>query len=392
MVQTSTLKGFSTAMREIPFFKPSIGLEEETAVLNCMRSGWLTTGFYCQTFEDNIKDYIGDDVEVCCVSSATAGLHLALDALNVGPGDEVILPTLTFTATAEVIRHVGARPVFTDVDFDSLNILPEHIVSKITKATKAVIVVHFAGRQVQMDQILTICKEKGIFVIEDAAHAFGTKCNDKKIGSSDSDATVFSFYANKNITTGEGGAIVTKDKQLAKKVRINRSHGIDRSTFYRYQSARNLEYDVVYPGYKYNLSDIAAAIGVAQLSKCDAFMMKRTTLAERYYNKLSKKSVKFFFTEESFDISSFHILPVWVASNLRDGLIDYLSESGITTSLHYKPLHLMSYWRRFCKGHHFPNSEMYYSGAMTLPLFPDMLEAEVDYVCDKIVNHMTSQI
>lgn len=388
IMKKSLLNKLSSSLRQIPFYKPSMGLEEENAVIDCIRSGWLTTGSLNQRFEEQIQEYINDDVQVCCVNSATAGLHLALDSLNIGPGDEVILPSLTFTATAEVIRHVGAKPVFTDVDFDSLNITPAHVISKITPATKAVIVVHFAGLPVQLDEIISICKDKDIFVIEDAAHAFGTNYNNKKIGSSNSDAIIFSFYANKNITTGEGGALVTKSKQIASKVRISRSHGIDKNTLDRYKSAQNLDYDVIHPGYKYNLTDIAAAIGLVQLSKCDKFTLKRKMLAKSYAEKLAKTNVRFFFSEQSFASSSFHILPIWVASELRDGLVEHLTRVGVTTSLHYKPLHLMTYWKQFCHGQSFANSEKYYSGAVTLPLFPDMSQSDVDYVCNNILQYL----
>ena len=256
---------------EIPFFRPSLDKDEEKAVIECIRSGWLTTGTINEKFENNIKNFIGGNVEVVSVNSATAGLHLAIEALNIGPGDEVIVPSLTFTATAEVIRYVGAKPVFSDVDYETLNITPEHILSKITPATKAVIVVHFAGLPVRLDEIISLCKSKGIFVIEDAAHAFGSNYNGHKIGNSESEAVIFSFYANKNITTGEGGALITKNQTIANNVRISRSHGIDRNTFYRYKSNNKLDYDVIRPGYKYNLTDIAASIGLIQLKNVKNF-------------------------------------------------------------------------------------------------------------------------
>ena len=383
MLLNTEKDSISKPQTEIPFFRPSLDNEEEKAVIDCIRSGWLTTGKINEKFEQNIKNFIGGDVEVASVNSATAGLHLAIEALNIGPGDEVIIPSLTFTATAEVIRYVGAKPVFTDVDYDTLNITPEHILSKITPATKAVIVVHFAGLPVRLNEIISLCKSKGIFVIEDAAHAFGSNYEGRKIGNSDSDAVIFSFYANKNITTGEGGALLTKNKNIAKNVRISRSHGIDRNTFFRYKSNNKLDYDVIRPGYKYNLSDIAASIGLVQLKKCEKLLSKRKKLAKAFFQNLHKIDMKFFFTEEDYTNSSFHILPIWVDHSIRDKFVSYLAEAGIITSLHYKPLHLMSYWRTFCQGQTFANAEKYYSGAISLPLFPNMTDSEVEYVVEK---------
>ena len=254
----------------LPFALPDIGEDEISEVLDSLRSGWLTTGPKTKRFEGEFATFIGSGCKAIAVNSATAGLHLALEAVGIGPGDEVITTPYTFTATAEVVRYLGADPVLVDIDQQTMNINPELIESVITPRTKAIIPVHFAGLACDMEAMLTIARRHGLKVIEDAAHALPSTCNSRLIGSLESDATVFSFYATKTITTGEGGMIVTRNPEIAKRCQIMRLHGISRDAFDRYTSTKpSWYYEVVAPGYKYNMTDIAASLGIHQLKKAE---------------------------------------------------------------------------------------------------------------------------
>src|SRR6185436_7845006 len=270
-------------MNFLPFALPEIGEEEITEVVDALRSGWLTTGPKTARFEANFAEFIGGGVQALAVNSATAGLHLALEASGVGAGDEVITTTYTFTATAEVIRYLGAHPVLLDIDPQTFNLDPAQIGSAITPRTKAIIPVHFAGLSCAMDEILAIARKHNLRVIEDAAHALPTTYRGKLIGALESDATVYSFYATKTITTGEGGMIVTRDAELARRCRVMRLHGISRDVFDRYTSTTPAwHYEVVAPGFKYNMSDLAAAVGIHQLKKAWQFQARRQELAAAY--------------------------------------------------------------------------------------------------------------
>jgi dTDP-4-amino-4,6-dideoxygalactose transaminase len=271
----------------LPFALPDIGEEEIAEVVACLRSGWVTTGPKTRQFEADFAAYLGGGVEAVSLNSATAGLHLALEALGVGPGDEVIVPTMTFTATAEVVRYLGATPVLADVDAATLNLTAASVEAAITPRTRAVIPVHYAGLPCDMDAILAVAKMHGLYVVEDAAHAFPTLYKSRLVGTLDSDATVFSFYANKTMTTGEGGMVVTRNSAIAARIRMMRIHGIRQDAFARYTATTpSWFYEVVAAGFKYNLTDIAAAIGVQQLRKINAFLARRQALAATYHDAL----------------------------------------------------------------------------------------------------------
>ena len=268
----------------LPFALPEIGDEEIAEVVDTLRSGWITTGPKARRFEQAFAEYLGDpSLEAIAVNSATAGLHLALEALGIGPGDEVITTTHTFTATAEVVRYLGADVVLVDIDPATLNIDSAAVERAITPRTKAIVPVHYAGLAADMGAILALARRHGLKVVEDAAHALPATCGGALVGTLASDACVFSFYANKTMTTGEGGMLVTRDAALAKRAKVMRLHGMSRDAFDRYSSSvPSWAYEIVAPGFKYNLADIAAALGLQQLKRIDGFQRRREQIAARY--------------------------------------------------------------------------------------------------------------
>jgi dTDP-4-amino-4,6-dideoxygalactose transaminase len=274
----------------LPFALPEIGEEEIAEVVDTLRSGWITTGPKAKRFEADFAAFLGDAKLHCiAVNSATAGLHLALEALGIGPGDEVITTTHTFTATAEVVRYLGADAKLVDIDPATLNIDPLRVEEAVTPKTRAIIPVHYGGLAADMPALLDIAQRHGIKVVEDAAHALPTTSVGRLVGTLDSDATVFSFYANKTITTGEGGMLVTRDTALAKRAQVMRLHGMSRDAFDRFTSAvPSWYYEIVAPGFKYNLTDIAAAIGLHQLKKAHAFAQRRSEIAAHYHKAFSR--------------------------------------------------------------------------------------------------------
>jgi len=366
----------------LPFALPDIGEEEITEVVACLRSGWVTTGPKTRQFEQEFAAYLDAGVETVSVNSATAGLHLALEALGIGPGDEVILPTMTFTATAEVVRYMGAQPVLVDVEPDTLNLNAAAIDAAITPRTKAVIVVHYAGLACDMDPILALAAAHGLRVIEDAAHALPTLYKGRLIGTLDSDVTVFSFYANKTMTTGEGGMVVTRDAALAARVRMMRIHGIKQDAFARYTSTTPAWfYEVVAAGFKYNLTDIAAAIGVQQLRKLDHFLLRRRQLARGYAEGLAGLPLQLPPDAPPGSSHAWHLYPVRLtrAAPLdRDEMIAALSRQRIGTSVHFIPLHRHPYWSETCRlsPAQFPVAEASYHAMLTLPLYTKMSDAD----------------
>jgi dTDP-4-amino-4,6-dideoxygalactose transaminase len=370
------------ALPFLPFALPEIGEEEIAEVVACLRSGWVTTGPKTRQFEQEFGAYLGGGVETVSVNSATAGLHLALEALGIGPGDEVIVPTMTFTATAEVVRYLGAQPVLVDVDPRTLNLQACAIEAAITPRTKAVIAVHYAGLACDMDAILAVAAAHNLRVVEDAAHAFPTVYKGRLVGTLGSDATVFSFYANKTMTTGEGGMVVTRNPVLAARVRLMRIHGIKQDAFARYTSTTPAWfYEVVAAGFKYNLTDIAAAIGIQQLRKIDAFLRRRKELAHAYAEGLQDLPLQLPPDAEAGSGHAWHLYMVRLTAAARmgrDELIAKLSASGIGTSVHFIPLHRHPYWRDHCglSPEQFPAAEASYHAMLTLPLYTRMTDAD----------------
>lgn len=372
-----------TEQKFLPFALPEIGEEEINEVVDALRSGWVTTGPKTKQFEADFAAFIGGDVEAIAVNSATAGLHLALEAVGVSAGDEVIVPTYTFTATAEVVRYLGAHPVCVDIDPVTMNISPAAIRAAVTEKTKAIVPVHFAGLACDMEAILAIAKEFGLKVVEDAAHALPTTYQGQMVGTLGSDITVFSFYANKTMTTGEGGMVVSRHKDLIARCKVMRLHGISRDAFDRYVSKTPAWfYEVVAPGFKYNMPDIAAAVGIHQLKRLPDFQVKREQMAARYDRELAGMPLILpARPTASGDVHAWHLYPVRLTAEAgiaRDDFIVKMAEAGIGTSVHFIPLHLHPVWR---DGYQlspaqFPVAQAAFEAEVTLPLYTRMTDAD----------------
>ncbi|AOS82758.1 UDP-4-amino-4,6-dideoxy-N-acetyl-beta-L-altrosamine transaminase [Chlorobaculum limnaeum] len=374
----------------LPFALPDIGEEEISEVVDSMRSGWLTTGPKTKQFEEDFATFVGDGVDAIAVNSATSGLHLALEAIGIGNDDEVIVPVYTFTATAEVVRYLGAEPVFVDIDPETFNIDPIKIEASITPKTKAIIPVHFAGCSCDMEEIINIARKHSIKVIEDAAHALPTTSNGKLIGSLQSDVTVFSFYATKTITTGEGGMIVTRNPEIARRCRVMRLHGISRDAFDRYTSTKpSWHYEVIAPGFKYNMTDLAASLGIHQLKKVQMFQEKRESMAKRYNEAFCNLPVKLPSKARSGDLHAWHLYVIRLADSVnvtRDRFIELVAERGIGCSVHFIPLHLHPYWknRYRLEPEDFPLAYTAYQQAVSLPIYTRMSNEDQEKVIDAV--------
>jgi dTDP-4-amino-4,6-dideoxygalactose transaminase len=363
----------------LPFALPEIGEEEISEVVDSLRSGWVTTGPKAKKFEADFTDFLGDNsLESISVNSATSGLHLALEALGVGPGDEVIVPTYTFTATAEIVRYLGAIPIMVDVDAHTFNMTVESFSHAITSKTKVVVPVHFSGLCCDMNPIIAHAKKHNIKIVEDAAHALPTVYQGDMVGTLDTDFTVFSFYANKTMTTGEGGMVVTRNKELAKHCRIMRLHGISKDAFDRYTSTKpSWFYEVVAPGYKYNMPDISAAIGIHQLKRLPGFVSKRAQMAEVYHKELAELPLELPSLALGGDQHAWHLYPIKLKPECgvtRDVFIEKMAEFGIGCSVHFIPLHLHPYWRDTYKltPEMFPVAQRLFEQEVSLPLYTKM--------------------
>lgn len=375
-------------MQTIPFSKPCIGKEEIKVVTEVLKSGWLTTGPKVKEFEEEFRKYVGVKKAIA-VNSCTSALFISLAALGIKKGDEVIIPTLTFAATAQVIEWLNARPVLVDVQEDTYNIDPIEIEKHITKRTKAIIPVHYAGHPCNMDEIIKIAKKYNLFIIEDAAHACGASYKGKKIGSI-GDLTCFSFYATKNLTTGEGGMIVTNDLKLAEKIQRLIYFGIDKDAFNRYKLSGSWYYEIKSLGYKCNMDNIHGALGVVQLRKLENMNKKREIIAQ-YYNRTFKNIDEIKIPSVKNNVRhSWYIYPILINTEKlkinRAKFIEDLKKQNISASVHFIPLHLHPYYRKkykYKKGD-FPAAEKIYKGLISLPLFPDMTLKQADYVIKNV--------
>ena len=364
----------------LPFTRPSIGEDEQQAVHEVLASGWITTGPKAQALEQALAAYLGGRVQVRVFNSGTSALEAALLACDIGPGDEVIVPAMSFVATANVVLRVGARPRFVDVDLVSRNLSADAIEGAINPRTRAVIPVHFAGRPADMAPITALAESHRLRVIEDAAQAIGTCIGERRVGAS-GNPVCFSFHPNKNITTVEGGAIAVQDPQLIKRLERIRFHGIDRDP--------EGGMEVAEWGGKFNLPDVGAAVGLAQLPKLDGFNRRRRALALRYLARLPRNEL--LVLPEDRPGHSWHMFCVCVdfasLKTTRAAFLARLKEEGVAAGVHYPAIHLFGLYRRFgYAAGDFPVAERIGAQTLTLPLFPAMGEADVDRVCELLTR------
>lgn len=372
---------------KVPFFVPELGNDEDQAVLSVMRSKWLTSGEQSIKFESEFRNFVDCEYAVS-VSSCSAALILALEALNIPAGSEVIVPSLTFVSTVNSILHCGLVPVFVDVEYDTHNISLEALESKISLNTKAIIAVHFAGAPCDLLELRLFCDRYSLYLIEDAAHALPAQYKDSKIGSCQfSDITCFSFYSNKTLTTGEGGMVTTNNIKIAEAVELLRSHCMDRHAWNRFsQQSKTWKYDISGLGHKFNLSDLNAAIGRIQLTKQNKFAEKRTK-AETAYRKILE-GLDYLELTKQFpkNKSACHLFQIKVEN--RDNLFDYLKSQGISCSVHYTPVHLMTYYQHISKNiNSLKNTEKIGARVLSLPLYPSINNEEIEYVCNRIMKY-----
>lgn len=364
----------------LTFSPPSIGQEEIDAVVDIMRSKWITMGKKTVEFENQLNKYIGSK-HTLVVNSCTAALHLALQAHGIGVGDEVIVPAMTFAATVNVIVQCGATPVLADVDPETYNIDPKDIKRKVTKKTKAIIPVHYGGQPCDMNAIRKIAKKHRLVVVEDAAHAIGAEYMGKRLGKSGT--VCFSFYATKNMTTGEGGAVATDNKEVAEKIRILRLHGIDKDAWKRYSSEGNWYYEIKEAGWKYNITDMQSALGMVQLKKLDSFILRRREIAKMYDKGLNKSF--FVLPKEVWGVyHARHLYPVQLrldkVSIDRAKFIEAMSKENIQTSVHFIPIHMHPFYKNISVS--LPVTESVYRQFVSLPIYPDMTDKDVQNVVD----------
>ncbi len=396
---------------KVPFAVPDLGSQEIQEVISVMKSGWLTTASRCKQFEEDFAKYV-DAKHALAVNSATAALHLGVEAIGVDADSAVLVPTFTFTATAEVVRYMGAEPVFVDCKPDTFCVSSDLIEQAYdsynancsAKKIKAIIPVHFGGHPCEINDIIALANKYDLKVIEDAAHAIPTRYataddlektghpKGKLIGNT-GDITCFSFYANKTMTTGEGGMLCTDNDDIAKRVQMMRLHGISRDVWDRFETGASWEYDIVAPGYKYNMPDINAAIGIHQLRKAELFREQRQKIAETYFAEL--KNIPGLILPQLKCPKEFHSWYIFMVlinpeeskkGISRDDLISELAKRNIGTSVHYKPLHRMTYYkdRYDLKPEMFPNAEWVFQKCVSLPMFSGMTEDQLDYVIGAI--------
>ncbi len=372
----------------VPFHRPSIGQDEMEAVQSVLESKWLTTGQVTLAFEREFAAYLGVKYALA-VNSGTSALQLALDAIGLRSGDEVLVPTYTFTATAEVVTYCGARPVLCDSLPGEFNIDPADVKRKITEKTRAIIPVHIAGQACAMDELQSVANQHGLRIVEDAAHALPTTFRGQKIGSV-SELTAFSFYATKTLTTAEGGMLTTNDEELVKRVSLMRLHGIKGDAWKRYTAAGSWYYEIEEAGYKMNLSDLLSALGRAQLKRCDQFWQERCRIRALYDAAFSQLEEVQLPPADRDDVHAWHLYILRIRPDRlqidRNQFIEELKKLGIGVSVHFIPLHIHPYYARTYgyRPEQFPQAIDAYSRCISLPIFPDMTESETTRVMEAV--------
>ena len=372
------------------FHKPFISEEEVDEIVDTVRSGWISMGPKTIRFENKFSEYIGVNKSIA-VSSWTAAGHLTLEAFGINEGDEVIVPTMTFPATAEIVCYFKAKPVIVDVDENTLNISLEAIEKAITPKTKAIIPVHYAGQPCDLDEIHAIAKKHNIKVLEDAAHSLPAKYKGKTIGTI-SDVTCFSFYATKTLSTGEGGMICTNDEEIAERVKIMRLHGINRDAWKRYTESGSWYYEVVAPGYKYNFTDLQASLGLPQLKKVNAMWNSRKRIAAKYTEALKDLDILQLHTIKPDRESSWHLFPVRLyldrLTKNRAQIINELREKNVGVGVHFMPVHQHLYYSETfnLSDAEYPVASAAFPRLMSLPIYPGMTDDNVDKVIDVLLD------
>ncbi|HEY7321756.1 MAG TPA: aminotransferase class I/II-fold pyridoxal phosphate-dependent enzyme [Candidatus Binatia bacterium] len=373
----------------LPLSRPTLGEEEISEVIEVIQSGWITSGPRVKRFEEDFARYVGARYAVA-VNSCTAALHAAVLAHGIDPGDEVITSAMTWSATANMIEVAGAKPVFADVDRATLQLTAETVAAAVTERTRAILPVHFAGQACDLNGLADIANEHRLTIMQDAAHAVGTEFRGRRIGG-DGLTACFSFHPIKNITTGEGGMVTTDSDELADKLRLLRFHGVNRDAWSRYGKVDSPRYETVLPGWKYNLTDLQAALGIHQLAKLDGFIERRTHLAELYHAQLEGiEGVKPLGRAPGTSRHAWHLFVVTIEPDAfgcdRDRFMQLMAQQGIGTGLHFTAVHLHDYYRSrygYCLGD-LPNTEWASDRVVSLPLYPGMSDRDVGRVCEAI--------
>ena len=372
------------------FHKPFISDDEVDEIVDTVRSGWLSMGPKTIKFEEAFNSYIGCKKSIA-VSSWTAAGHLTLEAYGIRPGDEVIVPTMTFPATAEIVCYFGAKPVIVDVEEDTLNISLKEIEKAITSRTKAIIPVHYAGQPCDMDEIHEIAKSNNLKVIEDAAHSLPATYKGKKVGTI-SDVTCFSFYATKTLSTGEGGMICTNDEEIAERCTIMRMHGINRDAWKRYTESSSWYYEVIAPGFKYNFTDLQASLGLPQLKKVDQMWQSRKNIAAKYTQALKDNELLTLHGVKENRDSSWHLFPIRLKLEFlkinRAQLIDEMRKLNVGAGVHFMPIHQHIYYNQTFKldNKNYPIASSVFPKLVSLPIYPGMQDGHVDRVINVLVD------
>ena len=378
----------STRREFLPYALPLIEEDDIVEVVNTLKSGWLAKGPKTMEFEERFAEYVGAKYAVA-VNSCTAALHLSLVAAGIGEGDEVITTPMTFAASANVVIHTGAKPVFVDIDPVTMNIDPKKIPAKITARTKAIIPVHMAGHPCEMDEIMAIARKHNLFVLEDAAHAVYTQYKGKMIGAI-GNATAFSFYATKNLVTGEGGMVTTNDEALYDKIRVLSTHGMSRNAWNRYAEVGSWYYEILSPGYKDNMSDIMAGLGLSQLAKLERMQMRRKEIADFYQAEFGKMPELETPVEHDYARHAWHLYIIKLNLDKltidRGKFVEELNKGNIGTSVHFIPLHMQPYYRDTYgyKPDDFPVAKGVFMRNISLPMYPKMSEQDARDVVDAV--------